>query len=1180
MDPPPRPSTDRFRIRVAVYSPEDAHNLQAVPKNTFVIAKNQNFQLQDLPLRELRDVAIRRYKEIYPHESLFQIAQSTDAYGADLFLNDRVGDIFADNEVLRVVKGSSIRDSLPPDYVNVRAGSVQPSYPPQRKRSPATSNLGDNSRAGKRQKIYRPDDPLPSRERDLYDSEEGSILADDIAVDEIIPNSQGYEVEGGGGHIKQEKPLQANRPSFNQPSPVLGEEEDDEEVVVSDSQGKETSGRNITPQNRQSLQTTAKAQEGRQTIAKTTPKPSNSTSRRLSSKKRARSDDISDSEEHKAITPSVTPSRGISDPYSDIETDLEQPSSILRLRRRVTPLRKSNKASPISAKPKLIQYSMAATRSKAGSSSNNSTPKAIASSAPTITPRSARTTNSDAILPGMTRQNDSASAHNGDDNGDDNSDGSVDAEAEEAAQEISRLASESARKKRVAELAKDHAASISKAKRLAAAASKRQAKLTQNQEADQSATGEKVNEKAEKEARAAEAKAKREKERILAEEARKHAEATEKAEAEKREEAKRQEEEKAKIHEAEEAKRREAEAAAKVEAAKREEAKKREAEAAAVAEAVKRDEAAKREKEAKEKNDAAAANARKKSTPSRTPGGLLGRAVAEFDSKAASTSPGANVVDMPPPPATAQGHQSTSPALTRKRSADIRTTPILPPQVSSDIRPSSSAEPGSAARRVSFAEPSPSAAGKTPSKTTPSPAPVQTPKTVNGIQNSSGSFRQSKLVPPGTGAKSVTPKVSTPSSSQAPTSGQQVKSTPTPITRGNISAALLNTINKGSSSAVKEAAAPKPNTIAISSDEESSDDESVGELELPPLLPPSTHSTAQSQVTASGDNANDTASNTSRSASVSTNRSQRESRSPVRFVNSSFHSNAASSTQSFDGSRRPQRARSHGSETSDKSTSGDSASEDEASESELSSIRSKPVNPSSQSASSRPILPPSSRLSNLRDGSTTPKPQGAGLRKVSSGSDAEISVQKLLDSQLTEESVAGSAPVRGQASPAPSSSQFSSRLSSTPVPRPKLTNGDASDRGTPLTSERPAGMESMPSLKLQTSVAMNQQNQRLEHIRKLGEAKAKALKDAEMAELAGAESTEESEDESSNDDSDSDDGSDSKSEAGSSDDVEMGGMGTPGSARKAAAPKAQKPKAKVNFSGLSKKFSKGRTGRH
>ncbi|OBT59863.1 hypothetical protein VE03_10525 [Pseudogymnoascus sp. 23342-1-I1] len=216
MDPPPPPSNDRFRIRVAVFSSE-AHNLQAVPKHTFVIAKSQNFPLQDLPFRELRDVVIRRYKDIYPHESLFQIAQSTDAYGSDLLLNDRVGDIFADNEVLRVIKGASIRDSLPPDYVNGRAGSVQPSYPLQRKRSPATSNLGDDSRAGKRQKVYRPDKPLPSRERDSSDPEEENLLPEDTPINGIIPNSQGSE----------EKPL---RPSVNQPSPVLGEG-DDEEVV-------------------------------------------------------------------------------------------------------------------------------------------------------------------------------------------------------------------------------------------------------------------------------------------------------------------------------------------------------------------------------------------------------------------------------------------------------------------------------------------------------------------------------------------------------------------------------------------------------------------------------------------------------------------------------------------------------------------------------------------------------------------------------------------------------------------------------------------------------------------------------------------------------------------------------------------------------------------------------------
>ena len=104
---------------------------------------------------------------------------------------------------------------------------------------------------------------------------------------------------------------------------------------------------------------------------------------------------------------------------------------------------------------------------------------------------------------------------------------------------------------------------------------------------------------------------------------------------------------------------------------------------------------------------------------------------------------------------------------------------------------------------------------------------------------------------------------------------------------------------------------------------------------------------------------------------------------------------------------------------------------------------------------------------------------------------------------------------------------------------------------------------------------MEQQKRRLENIRKQGEAKAKALKDAEVAELADAQSTEESEAESSSDgDSDSDDGDESKSEASSSNDVEMGGMGTPGSARK-----AQKPKAKVNFSVLGKKFSKGLAGR-
>ena len=671
-----------------------------------------------------------------------------------------------------MIKGSSIRDSLPPDYVNGRAVSVQPSYPLQRKRSPATSNLGDNSRAGKRQKVYRPDDPLPSRESDPYDSEQEDVSH---ITDEVIPNSQVTEAEDDSRHIKVEKPPQATRPSLKQPSPVLGEGEG-EEVAVSDSQRKETSGRKITRQSRQTRQSlrnvAAEAQEDLQTAAKSTPKPANGGARRPSNKRPERSDDISDVEENMSITPSITPSRGISDPYSDIETDLEQPTSILRRRGRVTPLRKSKKTSPISAKPKLLQYGRAAMRSQTGGSSNNSTPKALTGSAPL-----AGTANGDTILPDMIRQDKNVSAGISDEK----SDGSVDAAAEEAAQEVSRLASESARKKRAAELEAENAASITKARN---AAMKRQAKATLDLEAKKLAAEEKEKkEKAAKEAKAATAKARLEMDNVLAKEARRQAEANNNTEAAKREQAKRQEEE-VKRQEAETAKKQEAEESKKLKA---EDAKKRKTEK-------------KREKkEAMDKKKAEVVGTPKSSTYTRSPGGMLGEAVARFNSETVSTTPGESVADMPPPPSTVQGRLSTSPALTRKRSEDIKTTPILPPQRSSSIRPPPYTELDFAGRRVSFAEPSPSGVRKTPSRATQSPAPVQTPKAVNGIQSSGGNLRQSKLVPPGTGAKSVTPKVSfTPSSSQAPTSGQQVKSTPTPKPRTNISAELLNTINKGS----------------------------------------------------------------------------------------------------------------------------------------------------------------------------------------------------------------------------------------------------------------------------------------------------------------------------------------------------------------------------------------------
>ena len=83
-----------------------------------------------------------------------------------MFLDDSVGDIFADNEVFRVIKGASIRESLPRNYRESRERELQPpNHNTTRKRSPNTSNMGDLSRVGKRQRFHEPERPIPSIER-------------------------------------------------------------------------------------------------------------------------------------------------------------------------------------------------------------------------------------------------------------------------------------------------------------------------------------------------------------------------------------------------------------------------------------------------------------------------------------------------------------------------------------------------------------------------------------------------------------------------------------------------------------------------------------------------------------------------------------------------------------------------------------------------------------------------------------------------------------------------------------------------------------------------------------------------------------------------------------------------------------------------------------------------------
>lgn len=97
-----------------------------------------------------------------------------------MFLDDSVGDIFADNEVFRVIKGASIRESLPRNYRESRERELQPpNHNTTRKRSPNTSNMGDLSRAGKRQRFHEPERLIPSIERFAVIDEEDEDAAPD-----------------------------------------------------------------------------------------------------------------------------------------------------------------------------------------------------------------------------------------------------------------------------------------------------------------------------------------------------------------------------------------------------------------------------------------------------------------------------------------------------------------------------------------------------------------------------------------------------------------------------------------------------------------------------------------------------------------------------------------------------------------------------------------------------------------------------------------------------------------------------------------------------------------------------------------------------------------------------------------------------------------------------------------
>jgi hypothetical protein len=68
MEPPPPPTSGRFRLRVQIYGPQDAHNLSATPLRQFTIVKNPTLPLTDLTLQQLCDEVVKRFKAIYSRE--------------------------------------------------------------------------------------------------------------------------------------------------------------------------------------------------------------------------------------------------------------------------------------------------------------------------------------------------------------------------------------------------------------------------------------------------------------------------------------------------------------------------------------------------------------------------------------------------------------------------------------------------------------------------------------------------------------------------------------------------------------------------------------------------------------------------------------------------------------------------------------------------------------------------------------------------------------------------------------------------------------------------------------------------------------------------------------------------------------------------------------------------------
>jgi hypothetical protein len=905
--------------------------------------------------------------------------------------------------------------------------------------------LGDLSRAEKRQRVYSPDRPLQSTERDGDD--------DNTAGDENVPEipaTQLPNAEFGNGFVRSsvqpEFGRQAAR-SVSRLSPILGEDEDEEEIAepavtkqhatilpaeqtqaARKSKSQSTPRTTIPPSSPQIfkqllkpatsavLETVSEEAETVQTVnhapaTVATPKslPRAENGRTRSTRKRGPSEDISEFEEalqNKSKDPVTSHTV-----YSDFDTDDEAPSSAIKPRNINTNGTAPRQPPKFTISP-TGQVTQTPAKSKSKSAQDSESTSAITPGKPSPIPRN--TLISSAIMP---------KPRNG-----------VPAPAKSKA-----LVNPA----EVARPAKIHKAIPGKSLDLSLCGPGVTSLDDADDESDLVITGinqvlsrqdaqpldlsvtpagslreaQAVIPKDDPRAKAAAAAAERKR---IAEESKKAA--AEKREAERK--AALQARLDAKARE-EETTRKQAELIAQREAAAqkaRVEEEKREAEAEALKKAEEERVAKEREeKEEEETRRTEAERAKKQKTPTPSPvrGGVLGRALAEYTPSPEkmdvdlpkSTSKDIEMTDMPPPPP-----RTSSPILKRVNS-----------KTSSDA-----GSEGSVKRRVSFAEPEKSPAIKS------NQSSAVTPKSINGITNSTPSLRQTKIAPPGSGSRIIRP----PSKSPAPSSNTK----PT-------QADLLATIMKGKSPTPyvsSQAAAKKPtpppakkaSPIAIPSDSSSNSDSdsSIGELNLPPPLPSLTQpalglgiskksptimpATRTSPRLAAANSNSMLPPSTqapprgrSRSTSAASN-SERESRSPVGFVNavSSNPPSTAGDKAGVNGVRESEAE----SSTSESDSDSDS---DENDEEELPT----PVPPKTQPSQSQSLPPPkvtreASKLSQVTNASSQSTPRArASARAASSPSSAEEeelqgpgSTQQQVDDQIRADSMSltGSSPTR------------------------------------------------------------------------------------------------------------------------------------------------------------------------